>query len=143
MDTIILIQTVFIGILVVFMLMGYRYRRAISLSHQPPSKTTSGVRPDTVYRIRRVPTEWSEGDLRASLKEQFRGSSFTIGSLAVEYHERSKTATVNCRKGTALPLSLRLRITGADTEAVDVGVDSDFHGITTLYAPPSEDHLVE
>lgn len=143
MNTSLTAQAILTGLLAIVTLLAFWLRHTIPFLHRLATKTASKARPDTVYRLRGVPGNWDEHDLQTSLNDQFEGSNFTVGSLSIEHHERSKTATVNCPKGTALPQSLSLRNKASEDMAVIVKADTNFHGITTLYAPPPEEHMIE
>lgn len=130
------------GLLQIATAVGYRFRHAISLK-QLAVKPTPKVRTDTVYRIRGVPRDWCEQHLRCALAEKYKSSDFAIGSLALEYHGESKTATINCRKGTSLPQDFGLPTEFAEGARVSLKADTGFHGITTLHSPPSKNHFVE
>lgn len=128
MSTPVLVQVALACLLVMATSATYQYMYA------------SKPRTDTVYRIRGIPSAWNEERLLSCLAAKFEASEFAVGSLAVEYHGKSKTATVDCRRGTPLPRKLHLSREG---ESASVTADSGFHGVTTLYCPPKEDHKVK
>lgn len=103
----------------------------------------SKTRTDIVYRFSKIPRSWNKAYLKTILDAQFKDSDFVVGSLAIEHHERSQTATVNCRQGTALPSDLILADLSGKYPNISLKADTDFDGLTTLYAPSPEEHLVE
>ena len=102
------------------------------------------------FRVRGVPRDWNADRLASFLTESF-ASAPTIVSLAVEVQGGVQSATV-CFQ--TLPDVLRMpgcaksiRLPGSSKEEASpptyLQVDDGFHGITTLFIPPENDHLLE
>lgn len=89
------------------------------------------------FRIRGVPTAWDEARLQSFLAGHVGCVDPVVKSLAIEYKGRSKTATATFGevKNTTL--------TGIGTDDATLILDKDFLGLTTLYAPPADEHKVE
>lgn len=67
-------------------------------------------------------------------------------SLTPEIHAQSSTSTVTFESAISMPSStlyMQLPKPPGNQLARDASFDSDFHGITTLFAPPLEDHKVD
>ncbi|KAL7785260.1 hypothetical protein V8C37DRAFT_419985 [Trichoderma ceciliae] len=103
------------------------------------------------FRVRGVPHAWDRDKLKSFLTENDSGS-LAVRSLASEIHGRSQTATVSFRNA---PYQLQ-KLPARRTWDVPLSMPSDhlsrsrtltlddgFLGITTLYAPPSQDHKVD
>ena len=102
-------------------------------------------------RVRGVPVEWGSECLRAFLEQRYT-SVPTITSLAREIDGRSQTGTIVF---DAFPATLQaLRdghsvsallppISGRPVRPQYLTLDMDFLGITTLFAPPEQDHKIE
>lgn len=112
---------------------------------QPPSNTGK------TFRVRGVPRGWSEDDLQSFLEEK-ASSETIIGSLANEVHGRTQTATLTFQNDssqlqeilTVKKLKIPLQLSPKKpTRSLSLVFDCDFNGITTLYAPFSQDHHVE
>lgn len=108
--------------------------------YQASSRTTERAK---TFRARGVPLDWDTAHLQSFLAEQLNSSDFTVLSLAQEVHGRSSTGTVHFpnRPSTqrfTLPLTA-----GEHTFQETIVLDDNFHGITTLYTPPPEDHKLE
>lgn len=99
-----------------------------------------------------MPLGWDDKQLESVLAEQDSTASPTVQSLADELDSKSRTATVIFQN---LPSPLRMLLDGrpwqiplpADsnqsTRPQSLTLDKDFIGVTTLYAPPPQDHKVE
>ncbi|KAL7916598.1 hypothetical protein GGI35DRAFT_46526 [Trichoderma velutinum] len=104
------------------------------------------------YRVRGVPHDWDRDKLGSFLGE----SGYTdpaIQSIANEIHGRSQTATVTFQ-GVPSQLQGRLAdpakgvglyVPSADQHSRprSLMLDTAFLGVTTLYAPPPQDHKVD
>lgn len=105
------------------------------------------------FRIRGVPLDWDTDRVRSFLMEHYPSADPIVKSLAPEIHRRSGTATVVFLDPVSLPDALRtdsgwripLPKREADQPTRDeyLILDDDFHGITTLFAPPPDDHKLE
>lgn len=112
---------------------------------QPPSNIGK------TFRVRGVPRGWGEDDLQSFLKEK-ASSEPEIGSLATEVHRRTQTATLTFQTDSSqlqeiftvkkLKIPSRL-LPKQSTRSSSLVFDCDFNGITTLYAPPLQDHRIE
>jgi hypothetical protein len=111
---------------------------------------TSGA--DKTFRVRGIPLGWNVERLQSFLGEQNEAVDPAVQSLAKEVHGRSQTATVSFH---TISVTLRASQDGRPVQMSLLGsskqlarqqlmmVDDSFHGITTLYAPPSQHHKVE
>ena len=101
------------------------------------------------FRVRGVPLGWESEKLRSLLAEQDNAAGPSVQSLADEIHGRSRTATVSFQNvpsqlqkaGDSWKISPAASNQPADPQSLVM--DGDFLGITTLYAPPSQDHKIE
>jgi protein SERAC1 len=112
--------------------------------HHPPKQWT--------FRVCGVPLGWDVEQLESLLAEQDNTVGPTVQSLADELDRKSRTATVIFQN---LPSPLQMPLAGRrwpislpahsnqSTRPQSLTLDNDFLGITTLYAPPPEDHKVE
>lgn len=110
----------------------------------PASSTTKRK----TFRVHEVPSEWDKARLSSWLRKvQGIGlPDLQVRSLAPEHHGRHQTATVDAFNGAALPQSIEGRPDAADAakrERIELQTDTDFNGVTTLFMPPKDDHLVE
>ncbi|KAK2594893.1 hypothetical protein QQS21_007392 [Conoideocrella luteorostrata] len=112
---------------------------------QPPQKE------GFTFRIRGVPLDWENEQLQQCLAEQLHASP-TCRSLAPEFHGRSSTGTASFRNlhgplqpsQNDRPAKISLLATmGKTPRQTILTVDDGFHGITTLFAPPPQDHKVD
>ncbi|KAM0247492.1 hypothetical protein ACHAQJ_009831 [Trichoderma viride] len=104
------------------------------------------------FRVRGVPHGWDRDRLESFLTEEDFVSP-AVQSLANEVHGRSQTATVTFlnvptklqKLPAKRPLSIHLPIPSSDQLSRSRGLtlDDGFLGITTLYAPPLQDHKVD
>lgn len=102
---------------------------------------------DITYRVRGVPQQWNSSQLQSFLKSD--DSIPTVKSLAREINGRSSTAIITYEnslpssclstRGMRLPVSPETQSTRPEL----LTFDAHFHGITTLFTPPEEDHKVE
>lgn len=103
--------------------------------------------------MRGVPLDWDAERVRSFLAEHYTSANPVIKSLAPEIHGRSGSGTVVFLNAASLPdalqpgLSWRIPLPKPETNqpARDeyLTLDDDFHGITTLFTPPPDDHKVE
>lgn len=103
------------------------------------------------FRVQNVPRDWDERKLQEFIEEQ-GGCAGTTHSLALEVRGHSCTATIAFNK---IPLQLQKvgaegnwniplpNTPNASSALPPLVLDRAFHGFTTLYAPPPEDHKVE
>ncbi|KAJ4299611.1 hypothetical protein N0V90_004857 [Kalmusia sp. IMI 367209] len=122
-------------------------RHSSAITGPPP---TSGA--DKTFRVRGMPLDWSVDRLQTFLGEQDGAVDPAVQSLAKEVHGRSQTATVSFH---TVPVTLRASQDGRPVQMSLLGnskqlarqhlmmVDDSFHGITTLYAPPSKSHKAD
>ncbi|KAL7918702.1 nacht and ankyrin domain-containing protein [Trichoderma austrokoningii] len=103
------------------------------------------------FRVRAVPRGWSGDDLQSSLREK-ASSEPDIGSLAIEVHGRTQTATLTFQDDSpqleeimaAKKLKIPLQLLGKQpTKSSSLVFDCDFNGNTTLYAPSSQNHRID
>ncbi len=97
------------------------------------------------FRVRGVPIDWDIDRLKSFLADQDDSAGPIVPSLALEIHGRSRTATVAFQN---VPRPLQTSPIGRSwqiphPEAPGLSLDDDFFGITTLFAPPPQDHKVE
>ena len=104
--------------------------------------------------------DWDVGQLQAVLAQQGRFQSQDapmgpiIQSLVEDVRGRSKVATATFRSVPSpsqtggqwtipLPPSSAADQPSRSSRQLRLTLDDEFHGITTLYSPPSEDHKLE
>jgi protein SERAC1 len=109
------------------------------------------------FRIQGIPLNWNAEQVRTFLANhedlQLEGgaSDPIIESLAEEVHRRSRMGTVSFR---SLPPKLQRNhqwklilssssIGSRSARAQSLSLDDEFLGITTLYSPSLEDHIIE
>lgn len=126
-----------------------------SLQHESTSASPARRSPKggLTFRIRGVPLSWNKEQLQVYLEHQEPGSQPLVKSLACEVDGFSKTATVIFQSSlpkekTSTPWNISLPVPDNDDDdfsvsALPLRVDGAFLGITTLFAPPVEDHSVE
>ncbi|PTB68134.1 hypothetical protein BBK36DRAFT_1114998 [Trichoderma citrinoviride] len=118
---------------------------------KPKGAQKSSVVHNLTYRVMGVPIDWDRERLRLFLTAETNLESLSIKSLAREANTDFQTATATL--GDA-PSHLRniqswqIRIPKAPNaqpfgEQQWLVVERDFLGITTLYAPPPDDHKVD
>lgn len=104
--------------------------------------------PDTsnaakTFRARGLPLDWDTARLTSFLTEQLKSDDFTVHSLAQEFHGRTSTGTVHFSKRPSTHRILLPSKVNQPTNRESIVLDDNFHGITTLYAPPREDHKLD
>jgi hypothetical protein len=100
-----------------------------------------------------VPFGWDASCLQSFLAEQGDSTGPIVRHLADEVHGRSRVATVSFQNipgplqtlQTARSWRISLPVSSENQSARSqyLVLDDGFLGITTLYAPPPEDHKVE
>lgn len=107
----------------------------------PPSSESKHIERKTTlksktYRVRGVPLDWNAEKLQSFLIEH-TSYPVRVHSLFSEIRKPSSIGTVSgiheTRKNWNIPLPTEQHL----------ALDDDFFGITTLYAPPPEDHRLE
>jgi len=110
---------------------------------KPPRRNT------VTFRLRGIPLNWDTARIGEFLKEQYGPTCApTVKSLALEIHARSITSTIVFGNTTMLPNTFRQIKLPSSHEGKPVYdeyimLDTEFHGITTLFAPPPDDHQLE
>ncbi|ETS03352.1 hypothetical protein M419DRAFT_75284 [Trichoderma reesei RUT C-30] len=110
-----------------------------------------GPKGGSTYRIRGVPLDWGKDQLQRHLELHEPDTQPTVKSLADEIDGNFKTATVNflnppSSEKTVRPWYIPLPETEESEFAVSslpLRLDSGFIGMTTLFAPPVEDHEID
>ncbi|TGJ81637.1 hypothetical protein E0Z10_g7128 [Xylaria hypoxylon] len=107
---------------------------------------------DRTFRVRGVPLNWDVRRLQSFLTEQDDAAGPTVQSLAEEFYGRSYTATISycnipgplqtAEPGRPMQISLLTKSNELTRQQILV-VDDGFHGITTLYSPPQDDHKID
>ncbi|RKL27770.1 hypothetical protein BFJ72_g12898 [Fusarium proliferatum] len=105
------------------------------------------------FRVRGVPLDWDANRLESFLADQECSTGPVVRSLATEIHDRSQSATVTFQNASyylqAIPAGQTRSILlpkSSENQSAPPGylaLDGDFFGITTLYAPPLDDHKVD
>jgi protein SERAC1 len=129
-----------------------RSRCTLPSSHATHVETKT-AKDGRTFRVRGVPLDWDADRLRTFLMEQDGSATPIVGSIAPEIHGRSLTGTATFRDA---PVALQTLRTGQTSRFLLPGspekqsirpehliLDVDFLGVTTLFAPPDEDHKVE
>jgi len=103
--------------------------------------------------MRGVPLDWDAECVRSFLAEHYASASPAIKSLAPEIHRSSGSCTVvflnaatlsdALQTGSSWRIPLPKPETNQPARDEYLTLDDDFHGITTLFAPPPGDHKVE
>jgi protein SERAC1 len=107
----------------------------------------------TVFRVRGIPTDWDMGQTESFLAGHYSPASApSVQSLALEFHRRSKTATFMFLHDVSMPavtrpngvwrISLPKSLRGERANQYLI-LDTDFYGITTLFAPAVDEHKLE
>lgn len=121
-------------------------KQHVQLGHVDPPK--QGL----TFRVQGVPLDWDIGRLKSLLADQVDSAGPIIPSLALEIHGRSRTATVSFQsvsralqtppigRSWLIPLS---EAPNPPMSPRSLSLDDGFFGITTLFAPPPQDHKVE
>lgn len=104
------------------------------------------------FRVRGVPHDWNRDRLASFLTENGYVSP-VIQSLANEIHGRSQTATATFQSvpnqlqerlaDPAKGIGLYVPSSDQHSRPRSLMLDTAFLGVTTLYAPPPQDHKVE
>ena len=106
----------------------------------------------STFRVRGVPLDWEDEDLRSFLTNHEKIGTTSIKSLADEIDGRSKTATVTFQKvptrlqglRASQPWSFELpNSSHSQSTRQYLSIDGGFLGITTLCTPPADAHEVE
>lgn len=95
------------------------------------------------YRVRGVPADWDKQRLQSFLNDQETVTE-AIESLARDNNGICQVATVtfvNLPSQRSIPIPRTLNT--KPTRKQYLTIDKDFHGLTTLYTPPSEDHKID
>lgn len=96
------------------------------------------------YRIRGIPLEWDADQVRAFLAENSHREPPLLHSLAREVHGRSQSATISFQNvDSTPPRQTRLPISNQFSRPQVITIDDNFHGMTTLYIPPRQNHRIE
>ena len=103
--------------------------------NEPPPKKLP------TYRIRGVPNGWDKDRLESFLAGRVSASRPSVRSLAVEFHGRSQTATVQFSSTSRLSLKIPLPVSGSESHSLTL--DHGFLSITSLFNPSPQDHKVE
>ncbi|KAL6690585.1 hypothetical protein J3F84DRAFT_398280 [Trichoderma pleuroticola] len=117
-----------------------------------PSDSHDFSRERRTFRVRGVPHDWNRDRLASFLAEHgYAGPS--VQSLATEIHGRSQTATVTFQDvpsqlkerlaDPAKGIGLYIPSSDQHNRPRSLMLDTAFLGITTLYAPPPEEHKVD
>ncbi|RYP57748.1 hypothetical protein DL769_009308 [Monosporascus sp. CRB-8-3] len=116
-------------------------------STRVPALTAKDAR---TFRVRGVPLGWDADRLRSFLENQDDLGGAAVESLTLEIHGRSSSGTVTFRDVPAALKALRPEKTwdlapqsGPGARSECLSLDADFLGMTTLFAPPEEDHRVD
>ncbi|RFU75120.1 hypothetical protein TARUN_7122 [Trichoderma arundinaceum] len=116
----------------------------------PNPQPTRVPKGGSTFRIRGVPLGWDKNQLQAHLEFHEPASRPVIKSLANEIDGQFRTATVNFEspptvEKTSKPWYISLPESENDgaISNLPLRLDGDFLGITTLFAPPVEDHEVD
>ncbi|KAL7815934.1 hypothetical protein V8C44DRAFT_323407 [Trichoderma aethiopicum] len=110
-----------------------------------------GPKGGSTYRIRGVPLGWDKDQLQHHVELHERDAQPVVKSLADEVDGYFKTATVNflnppSPEKSVKPWYIPLPQDEESELAVSslpLRIDSGFIGITTLFAPPTEDHEID
>ncbi|KAM0255602.1 hypothetical protein ACHAQJ_005606 [Trichoderma viride] len=117
----------------------------------PVSSVKRGPKGGTTFRIRGVPLNWDKDQLQVHLERQEPDFQPLVKSLANEVDGYFKTATVNFQsplpsEKTTKPWYISLPESDDSNLSVSglpLRLDGAFLSITTLCAPPVEDHEVD
>lgn len=116
------------------------------MTDEPTKTSISSILECRTYRIKEVPLKCGKNDLEQLLNQGTDVKLFKVKSLAMEHHGRYQTATVDALDGAGLPADIDIppEISWAcDVEEIPLQADDKFNGLTTLFAPPEEEHKVE
>ncbi|KAK4162358.1 hypothetical protein QBC43DRAFT_302124 [Cladorrhinum sp. PSN259] len=125
----------------------------VDQDQQPRKDSHPSPKNGRTFRMRGVPLDWDIDRAQSFLAEHYCSVNPVIKSLAPEIHGRSGTSTVVFPDTASLPYApqtgstwrilLPKRETNQPTRDEYVTLDDDFYGITTLFAPPLDDHKVD
>ncbi|OPB38898.1 hypothetical protein A0O28_0020040 [Trichoderma guizhouense] len=117
-----------------------------------PSDSYGLPRERRTFRVRGVPHDWNRDRLGSFLMENGYTSP-SVWSLAKEIHGRSQTATVTFQDvpsqlqerlaDPAKGIALYMPSSDQHSRPRSLMLDTAFLGVTTLYAPPPQDHKVD
>ncbi|PTB73368.1 hypothetical protein M440DRAFT_1339450 [Trichoderma longibrachiatum ATCC 18648] len=131
----------------------YWVLRRLTRANVQPDRTK---RPDTspnvrtTFRVSGVPIDWGPEQLRSFLSSKTSTTDVVVESLAHEAGVDLQTATVSLgtiplqlQSGRTWQIQLPQELEGQVCGEQCLAIETDFHGITTLYAPPPEDHRID
>ncbi|KAM0444397.1 hypothetical protein ACHAO4_010198 [Trichoderma viride] len=100
------------------------------------------------FRIRGVPLAWDSKQLQDLLQTSSGDAQPRVSSLALEVNKRTQTATVTFMKGSQQlqgRKSWYISVSSDPNQIEDdsVHLDDGFTGITTLYSPPPDEHIID
>jgi hypothetical protein len=133
-------QLCFLAFITILTIVAYVWR---------PGRAAPPPKEGKTFRVRGVPLEWDKPRVLSFLADQDSVAGPCIRSLASEVNGGDGTATVSFE---STPLPLRKTLTGNSWQLPlpeetprprQLTLDDDFFGLTTLYAPPPEDHKIE
>ncbi|KFA66966.1 hypothetical protein S40285_09524, partial [Stachybotrys chlorohalonatus IBT 40285] len=148
-----IIASILVAVATICVYLWFHNNPAHSISASPTAESQPKPTPAQVaFRVRGVPLDWDEKQLLDLLAARYESAGPNIRSLANEIHGRSRTATV-AFQNTPLELqtllagdSRKIRLPTAPNQSTrpqSLALDHGFLGITTLYAPPSQEHKVD
>lgn len=104
----------------------------------------------STYRVRGVPADWDEQRLQSFLNDQETVTDAAIESLAHDNNGICQVATVTfvnlpsqLQHAHSWSIPIPRTPNTKRTRKQYLTIDKDFHGLTTLYTPSSEDHKIE
>ncbi|KAH0497442.1 hypothetical protein TgHK011_004743 [Trichoderma gracile] len=117
----------------------------------PISEPRRGPKGGSTYRIRGVPLNWDRDQLQRHLELHEPEAQPVVKSLADEVGGFFRTATVNFLNPLALEKTVSpwyIPLPEAEecelaVSSLPLSLDSGFIGMTTLFAPPAEDHEID
>ena len=106
---------------------------------------------ERVFRVQGIPLDLTQSKLKSVLTARYTATDdqIVIKSLAVDYGGENQVATISFK---SLPPELNRREPRDEwTQVVPAGsqrqsywtVDDDFHGLTVLFSPPTDEHKLE
>lgn len=100
------------------------------------------------FRIRGVPLAWDLKQLQGFLQTFTGDTKPRVSSLALEVNKRSQTATVTFMKASQQLQDRKIWhiLVSSDLDQIEddsIHLDDGFAGITTLYRPPPDEHIIE
>ncbi|TFB02189.1 hypothetical protein CCMA1212_005710 [Trichoderma ghanense] len=127
--------------------------RRLTRSTAKPSETPKAdASPNlkTTFRVSGVPLSWDQELLQSLITSKTSISDVVIESLAHEAGVDLQTATVTLgtnppklQNGRTWQIPLPQEPDSQPVGEQWLAIEKDFHGITTLYAPPPEDHRID